>query len=132
VLKSELVAGLCTLMFCAEVLLRNESLRRKLERFWDREGGGDVGGERGVISTDNVGVKDTGVNSGAQSMRVAEERSLEGTGGGFESTFFDDIAALTSTGLFRPILVSSETFGLWFVARVLGGEVVCEGRQSSD
>jgi hypothetical protein len=47
---------------------RNESLRRKEEKFVDREGGGELGGERGVISTDRVGENDTGAKSGAQPM----------------------------------------------------------------
>lgn len=45
---------------------RNESLRRREEKFVDREGGGELGGESGVISTDRVGENDTGANSGAQ------------------------------------------------------------------
>jgi hypothetical protein len=47
---------------------RNESLRRKEEKLVDREGGGELGGESGVISTDRVGENDTGANSGAQPM----------------------------------------------------------------
>jgi hypothetical protein len=47
---------------------RNESLRRKEEKFVDREGGGELGGESGVISIDRVGENDTGANSGAQPM----------------------------------------------------------------
>lgn len=117
------MAGLCVMTFCGdEGLLRSESLRRKLIRFWDREGGGELGGERGVISTDKVGIKDTGVNSGAQSMRVAEERSLDGIEG-FQSIPFDDNAVSTSIGLLRPMPVSSETLGSWCETKLLMSEV---------
>lgn len=49
--------------------LRRENLRRNVLAVSHRAGrGGEFGGERGVISTDNVGVKEMGEKSGAQSI----------------------------------------------------------------
>jgi hypothetical protein len=67
------------------MLLRNDSLRRIVARLRDREGGGEVGGDIAAtedISTDNVGEKETGDKSGAQSIRVIPGRSFDGTGVG--------------------------------------------------
>lgn len=51
------------------VVLRRENLRRKGLTVSDRaDKEGEVGGERGVMSTDNVGVKEMGEKSGAQSI----------------------------------------------------------------
>ena len=52
------------------VELRRENRRRKALKGSVCAGKeGDVGGERGVMSTDNVGVNETGEKSGAQSIR---------------------------------------------------------------
>ena len=49
--------------------LRRENLRRNVLAVSHREGGGgEFGGERGRISTDNVGEKEIGEKSGAQSI----------------------------------------------------------------
>jgi hypothetical protein len=74
------------------MLLRNDSLRRMVARLRDREGGGEDGGDITATedtSIDNVGEKDTGDKSGAQSIRVIPGRSFDGTGGG--STVADDV-----------------------------------------
>lgn len=63
---------------------RKEIRRRKLERFCDRDGGGEDGGERGVMSTDNVGENDTGENSGAQSARPVGAEFWGGTADSFD------------------------------------------------
>jgi hypothetical protein len=66
------------------MLLRKESLRRMPARFREREGGGEVGGDivdLGDMSSDNVGLNDTGDKSGAQSARDVAGRSFDWTAG---------------------------------------------------
>lgn len=49
--------------------LRREKFRRKVvEMLLEREGGGEFGGERGVISTERVGLNEISVNSGDHSI----------------------------------------------------------------
>ena len=96
---------------------RKEMRRRKLEKFCDRDGGGEDGGESGVMSTDNVGENDTGENSGAQSIRTVGEGFFGGIAGA--SVPFDAAIAI---GLLGFISISregccSERVGIFVVGR---------------
>ena len=49
--------------------MRREKFRRKVvEMLLEREGGGEFGGDRGVISTERVGLNEISVNSGDHSI----------------------------------------------------------------
>jgi hypothetical protein len=117
---------------------RNESLRRKEEKLVDREGGGELGGESGVISTDRVGENDTGANSGAQPMGfgfvgfVEEVEGCDTIGCPDEAVLFLIVVFIT-IGLLRFISVvgsrSGRTRGR---SERAGSGGCCLGRTISD
>src|SRR5947207_4449270 len=100
---------------------RKEMRRRKLEKFCDRDGGGEDGGESGVMSTDNVGENDTGENSGAQSILAVGEGFFGGITGA--SVPFDVAIAI---GLLRFISISRDGFSSKRVAIFVVGRYITD------
>jgi hypothetical protein len=104
---------------------RNESLRRKEEKFMDREGGGgEFRGESWVISTDRVGENETGANSGAHPMGFKPR--VEGIEcdaiGCEEDAFLSMFVVFMTIGLLRFISVAvSSAFTLGGSGRVGSG-----------